>query len=72
MQQDDRKKIDLSLCLLCTSSLLNFSSQIDLLGIQNTARPFDNDTVYTRIFYESLCSSYKYCKKCHSSLEDFS
>lgn len=49
-----------------------FSSQIGFLASQNMAGHFDNDTVYTHIFYEPLCSLYKFCKKCRSSLEDFS
>ena len=72
MQQDDRKKINISLLHVIHLSLLKFLSQIDILGSQNMVRHFDNDTVCTHFFYEPLCSSYKYCKMCHSSLKDFS
>lgn len=72
MQQDDGKKINLLFSMLSISLLLNFPSQMDLLGSQKVVRHFDNYTVYTHVFNEPLCSSDKYYKMCQSSLEAFS
>lgn len=65
----DRKKINLPLLHvihLCPIKI-SFSN-----WLFSQPEHFGNDTVCTHFFYAPLYSSYKYCKKCHSGLEDFS